>query len=149
LKCGLNVSIRRHNARCVLQYYKHDEEINEIAYCLPHQIDQIRRQAPIAYIPVGSLEWHEAHLPVSPALRLPHPTLNAGSPDQVTHLRLTGPCSKCLVATDNHTTQDVRRAVQRGPVLDPNAVGTHESEPFPIDRPMLVRDFLEPVRRSK
>ena len=45
-------------------YYGKLQENSDIMYFLPHQIDEMRREAPIAYIPMGSLEWHDAHLPV-------------------------------------------------------------------------------------
>jgi len=38
----------------------------EVRYELlkPSQLDQIVRETPIAYLPLGSLEWHGDHLPI-------------------------------------------------------------------------------------
>jgi len=30
----------------------------------PHELEEILRRAPVAYIPLGSLEWHGRHLPL-------------------------------------------------------------------------------------
>ena len=45
-------------------YDSQHQQYNDIGYFLPHQIDEIRGKSPIAYVPIGSLEWHDAHLPI-------------------------------------------------------------------------------------